>query len=57
MIKVGDLVRVNSDWGGRDTIGIVVDVVISEEFDAIAVTIHNGWQYRACELEVVSAGR
>ena len=57
-MKVGDLVRSKTGWGGNGEIGLVIKVhyenrSLGAEKTQI-VTLYNGWEYLGKELEVIS---
>ena len=60
-MKVGDLVRVNPEWGGQDSIGIIVKVGDGSYLEHTnknqVITLQSGWEYWAHELEVISESR
>ena len=60
-MKVGDLVKNKTNWGGKGTIGIVVSVYdkncLNENRKVQAVTLNTGWEYEIQELEVLSESR
>jgi len=60
-VKVGDLVRVNTEWGGQDSIGIIVKVddgnYLEHTSKTQVITLQSGWEYWAHELEVISESR
>ena len=57
-MKVGDLVRNKSNWGPKVDLGLIVKV--HYEYRSLGtektqiVTLYNGWEYLAKELEVIS---
>ena len=60
-MKVGDLVRVNTEWGGQDSIGIIVKVddgnYLEHTSKTQVITLQSGWEYWTHELEVISESR
>jgi len=60
-VKVGDLVRVRTDWGGNGTVGLITKIYESliqrADKKTQVVTLHTGWEYHTHELEVVSENR
>ena len=60
-MKVGDLVKNKTSWGGKGEIGLVIKVhyenrSLGAEKIQI-VTLYNGWEYLGKELEVISESR
>ena len=54
-MKVGDLVRVRTNWGGNGTVGLITKIKILRV--STVVTLDTGWEYRVQELEVISESR
>jgi len=58
-MKVGDLVRVRSDWECEDTVGVIIKI---EEYYLMAqmtsrAILHMGEEFHLHQLEVISESR
>ena len=48
-MKVGDLVRVGTDWGGNGTVGLIIKVhedPLSKDKEMHVITLNTMWEYR-----------
>ena len=56
-MKVGDLVRVRTNWGGNGTVGLIIKTCHRMGRERKIITLDTGWEYHTHELEVISEGR